>query len=180
MNKPILTAITAGCLVLFATGQESRTPYIGQEAREVKALSAEEVNQLLTGQGMGLAKAAELNHYPGPKHVLELSLRLALSAEQIERTKEIRRAMSEEAIRLGKLIIERERKLDELFASGEIDEEGLSELTGEIGRLQGQLRAAHLRAHLEMKTLLSEHQARLYDQLRGYGNGHSHGQHPNR
>lgn len=180
MPKGCFAALLILSPALLAGAQETQSPYAGEEAREIKALPAEEVIQLLTGQGMGLAKAAELNHYPGPKHVLELSLRLALSAEQIARTKGIRRKMSEEAIRLGKFIIEREQKLDELFASGEIDEEGLSELTGEIGRLQGQLRAAHLKAHLEMKTLLSEHQARLYDQLRGYGSGHSHGQHPNR
>lgn len=37
--------------------------YAGQEQREIKSLSAEDVQSLLTGKGMGLAKAAELNGY---------------------------------------------------------------------------------------------------------------------
>ena len=45
--------------------------YAGQEAREIKALSAEELGDLLAGKG--LAKAAELDGYAGPAHVLELA-----------------------------------------------------------------------------------------------------------
>ena len=51
----------------------SASPYVGLEAREIKALSEEQRQELLDGHGMGLALAAELNHYPGPKHVLELA-----------------------------------------------------------------------------------------------------------
>ena len=46
-------------------------PYAGQQARTVKALSEDEVKGFLEGAGMGFAKAAELNRYPGPMHVLE-------------------------------------------------------------------------------------------------------------
>ena len=35
---------------------------------------------------MGLAKAAELNHYPGPAHVLTLATELALTPDQKART----------------------------------------------------------------------------------------------
>jgi len=35
-----------------------------QETREIKALSTEEVDGYLKGEGMGLAKAAELNGFP--------------------------------------------------------------------------------------------------------------------
>jgi len=46
-------------------------PYAGQQAREIKALTVAEIQAYLSGAGSGYAKAAELNHYPGPKHAIE-------------------------------------------------------------------------------------------------------------
>jgi Spy/CpxP family protein refolding chaperone len=177
MNKIALII----CLLVTATvavaAQETHSPYAGQEARGIKALSAEEVQQYLTGAGMGFAKAAELNQYPGPKHVLELAEKLSLSEEQLEQTKAVRATMAEEAVRLGKLLVAKEADLDRLFAEAVIDETRLEALVGEIAVLRGQIRAAHLRAHLEMRRLLSLHQVHQYNQLRGYGAGHTHQQH---
>ena len=45
-------------------------PYAGQQARTIKALSDDDLAALRKGEGMGMAKAAELNGYPGPAHVL--------------------------------------------------------------------------------------------------------------
>jgi len=42
------------------------SPYAGSENREIKALSTDEIASYLQGKGMGFAKAAELNHHPGP------------------------------------------------------------------------------------------------------------------
>src|SRR5689334_17464381 len=53
-------------------------PYAGQQTRTIKALSPADVAALLKGEGMGMAKAAELNGYPGPLHVLTLSQELKL------------------------------------------------------------------------------------------------------
>jgi hypothetical protein len=39
-------------------------PYAGQQARTIKALSDEDIAALRKGEGMGMAKAAELNGYP--------------------------------------------------------------------------------------------------------------------
>ena len=55
------------------------------------------------------------------------------------------------AIALGDRIIEAEKTLDREFASGTIDERKLRGLTGQIAGLQGDLRAAHLKAHLEAR-----------------------------
>lgn len=144
------------------------TPYAGLAGREIKALSAEQVDQLLGGQGMGFALAAELNHYPGPRHALELATPLGLSAEQRAQILAIQAAMSAEAVRLGKQVVEQERELDRRFASGRIDLTELRALTGAIARRQGELRAAHLGAHLAVRALLSEGQILHYDELRGY------------
>lgn len=164
-----------------------RGGYAGEERREIKSLSAEEVEQLLNGQGMGLAKAAELNHYPGPRHVLELAAELQLTPEQRAGTQASFERMRNDAVRLGRLIVERERALDAMFAKGEIDAGRLRAATSEIARLQGELRAAHLAAHLETRRLLSPQQVTKYDELRGYAagrkagagehRGHGHGKH---
>jgi len=54
-------------------------PYAGQNARDIKALSAAEVAQYLAGDGMGYTKSAELNGFPGPLHALELADKLHLT-----------------------------------------------------------------------------------------------------
>ena len=63
-----------------ASAAEISSPYAGQETREIKALSRDEINGYLSGDGMAFAKAAELNHYPGPKHVR--SWRISCSSQR--------------------------------------------------------------------------------------------------
>src|SRR5690606_34924677 len=90
------------------------SPYAGDVTRPIKALSGAEIDAYLTGAGMGLARAAELNHYPGPRHVLDLADSLDLSAEQREQTRAIFDAMQAQAISLGRELVARERSLDSL------------------------------------------------------------------
>jgi hypothetical protein len=54
-----------------AQHQHQQSPYADLKGREIKALSPEELAQYEAGEGMGLALAAELNRYPGPRHVLD-------------------------------------------------------------------------------------------------------------
>ncbi|HWP43937.1 MAG TPA: Spy/CpxP family protein refolding chaperone [Blastocatellia bacterium] len=163
----------------LAIAQDKHSAYSGEEKREIKALSPEEIKAYLEAQGMGLARAAELNHYPGPKHVLDLASELQLTETQAQEARSSFERMRREAARLGALIVERERELDRLFASRQIDASKLESLTREIARLQGELRLTHLKAHLEMRAALSDEQVKKYDHLRGYaGGGHSqHDQH---
>ena len=55
--------LTATALValagLAASAQASAQPYAGQQSREIAALSAQDVEDLLAGRGWGLAKPAE-------------------------------------------------------------------------------------------------------------------------
>jgi hypothetical protein len=150
---------------------EQTSGYSGQQGREIKALSAEETADLLAGRGMGAARAAELNHFPGPAHVLELRAQLGLSARQIRAVQDSFDRMSAAARPLGVEIVAAERRLDEAFASGAIDPKTLRAETAAIGELQGRLRAVHLAAHLETRALLSQEQIARYDALRGYGGG---------
>ena len=153
---------------LPAQAQQHGSPYPGRQEREIKALPEDKVHAYLEGRGMDLALAAELNHYPGPLHVLELAGPLKLTAAQKAQTEKARAAMLGEAKKLGRLIVEREEKLDRLFAAGTIDEGALRALVREIARLQGELRIVHLRTHLEMKRILAPEQVKRYDELRGY------------
>jgi len=165
-------------LVAVAAAANVESPYVGQETREIKALSQQEIDDYLNGRGLGYAKAAELNHYPGPRHVLDLANKLALTQEQTRQTQAIFETMQAQAVALGKQLVEKEKELDRQFANGSMDAVSLHALSSDIGVLQAKIRYAHLVAHLEQKALLTKHQVQLYDQLRGYGaahgNGHSH------
>src|SRR6266566_2372668 len=76
--------LSVAALVGSATASLAQTtsPYAGQEQRSIKALSDREISDLTEGRGLGLAKAAELNSYPGPLHVLQLANEIGLSDEQ--------------------------------------------------------------------------------------------------
>ena len=60
---------------------DTLSPYINQLDSSVKGLSDKEVDDLLNGRGMGFARMAELNNYPGPKHLLEMSNELSLKQD---------------------------------------------------------------------------------------------------
>jgi hypothetical protein len=98
------TAVLAALVPLLAQAQHS--PYGGEERREIKALSADEVTQYLAGAGMGYARAAELNRFPGPMHVLDLSDQLALSAEQRESARRLMERHKAEARFIGAKLVE--------------------------------------------------------------------------
>lgn len=156
----------------FAPGVVSagavESPYAGQDSRAIKALSAEEIATLREGTGMGLAKAAELNHYPGPAHVLELADRLELTAGQRRRTETVFRRMQTRAKMLGVALIAAEHDLDREFAEGRATATAIGPKLSRIGELQAALRAAHLEAHLAQRDILSPRQIARYDELRGY------------
>jgi Spy/CpxP family protein refolding chaperone len=145
------------------------SPYAGGEGSEVKSLTDDEIRAYRDGTGMGLAKPAELNHYPGPRHVLDLAGELGLSEDQTERLKKVFQRMHERAVEVGGRILEKEKALDRAFASGKIDDSALRNLTAQIASLQADLRAAHLAAHLETKRILTPRQVGRYDEIRGYG-----------
>jgi Spy/CpxP family protein refolding chaperone len=160
-----------------ASAAETSSPYLGQENREIKALSREEINGYLSGDGMGFAKAAELNHYPGPKHILQLADQLQLSEEQRRRTQAIFEDMNSKAVNFGKQLVEKEQLLESRFADANISDAELGQLVTEISVLQGKIREAHLQAHLAERAVLTADQLVRYDALRGYQVTGSHGQH---
>lgn len=169
-----LFAIITGLALPALAKPAAPSAYVGEESRQIKSLSVAETADLLAGKGIGLAKAAELNGYPGPAHVLELAAQLALSAEQRTATAALFAAMTQDAKEYGRRLVSAEQTLDALFAAGRISSEQLNELLTEIGHLQAKLRATHLEAHLEQARILSASQNAAYFRLRGYAAGGSH------
>ena len=144
------------------------TPYAGQQARSIKSLSDDERSALLTGQGSGFAKAAELNGYPGPAHVLELASQLGLDPTQQTATQALMLAHRQRARALGAELVAAEAELDALFAGRQARASSVDEATKKVALLQARLRAEHLKTHLTETALLSPAQVERYAVLRGY------------
>jgi Spy/CpxP family protein refolding chaperone len=165
---PILILLAAAAPRIAARAGQTPSPYAGDQHQEIKSLPPDQIEGYLNGRGMGLAKAAELNHYPGPLHVLDLAKELRLTPAQVAATRRFYAEMQQEAVRLGKQIVARERALDQMFATGNVDEATLARTLSTIGKLQTRLRYSHLRAHLRMRRRLTRAQIARYDELRGY------------
>jgi len=147
------------------------SPYVGQEIRQIKSLSPEDIQALKEGSGVafgGMAKPAELSSFPGPKHVLELSNQLNLTPEQKTDIESIFNEMQASAIRLGNELITIEQEINNQFTNKTITENTLQKLLNDGAILYGQLRNTHLKAHLFTVKILSQEQVALYNQLRGY------------
>lgn len=170
MHRIASLFVAVGALPLSALAQHNHhpQPYAGLDARPIKALSPEQLADLRSGRGMGLALPAELNGYPGPMHVLELAAPLGLTPEQRARTEALVVAMKAETILLGERLIADETALDRLFAEKRATVGTLEAASTNVGSTQAALRAAHLRYHLDMMTVLTPEQVGRYVALRGY------------
>ena len=148
--------------------QHNQMQYAGLQKREIKALSAQQMEDLKAGKGMSLALPAELNGYPGPAHTLELADKLKLTDEQKRRIQELFKLMQKEAQALGLEVIEAERKLDLLFKDKKVNEQNLKTATLTAAEANAKLRESHLRYHLTTTEILSKEQVEQYNRLRGY------------
>jgi hypothetical protein len=168
----LICAAASGAVAQHAGHQQQHTAgkssYAGLQTRDVKALSPEQVADLLEGKGMGASLPAELNGVPGPLHVLQLAEQLAVTPDQKAALERITADMKAQAQALGGQVIAAEAELDRGFKTGAIDEEGIADATARIAALQGDLRAVHLTAHLKTRRLLSADQVLAYNRARGY------------
>lgn len=150
--------------IAFVAVLTAALPAVGEPTPS--ALSEERVAGLLAGAGLGYARAAELNGWPGPLHVLELGAALELTREQAERMAALRQEMLEAARPLGRKLIEAERRLDRLFIRGEPTPAAVAAATAETAAIEGRLRAVHLTTHVKAHAVLSPKQNRRYAELR--------------
>jgi len=171
--QPIILAVALPVL-----GAAQDAPYAGLERRPIKALSPEEVKGYAEGAGMSLALPAELNGYPGPRHVLDAADSLGLSEGQRQAISAVFDSMQHQAIAVGLRYIRAEQHLDSLFAVGGVTNESLHQGVAAAEDLKARLRVIHLAAHLETTALMDRDQIARYQHMRGYGGGEQdHGAH---
>ena len=163
----------AFCILAIPVGavaqHHGHSPYAGMEGREIKSLSAQDIEDLRAGRGWGLALAAELNGVPGPAHLLELKDRIGLSPEQVTAIEAIFAAMQAEANAAGERLIAAEAAIEAAFRNGDLSSEALRDLIDTAAAARAALRFIHLSRHLETPPLLTAGQIARYNELRGYG-----------
>jgi len=174
MSKLRHVCICFMAMMMNVAWADSTSPYAGQDTRDIKALAPEDVDAYLSGKGMGLAKAAELNGYPGPAHVLAMASELDLSPNQKQRTEALFTSMEAKATALGHALIEQERQLDQQFASKTATQGSVAAKLQRIGDLQAKIRETHLQAHLAQLEILTPFQVAKYQELRGYTGATTH------
>ncbi|MEX0365328.1 MAG: hypothetical protein AB3N22_04625 [Ruegeria sp.] len=168
MIRVLTFAAASIAFALPGTAEQGHLPYAGFEAREITSLSDTDIDALQEGSGWGLALPAELNGFPGPAHVLELSEALGLSEVQHQRVTAIFDAMRTDAIAKGEALIAVERNLDAGFRSGGMEAQELERLIRAAEAARADLRFVHLSRHLMMVEVLDDRQVAAYAVLRGY------------
>lgn len=166
-----LLIVLAGCA--GPTSPSATTGYAHLLDSPVRGLTPGEIQELKTGAGMRLALPAELNGYPGPKHVLDLANDLGLNASQRQAVQSLYDRTNQQARAAGEKVLESYRALDGWFRNGTGSADDLEQLVKTLGEREAQLRLVHLRAHVECRDLLTDHQVELYKDLRGYGGQHT-------
>ena len=170
-------AVTACLLLMPVPGNaqhggsgHSHSKYAGQQTREIKSLSPDDLAELRRGGGWGLAKAAELNGVPGPAHLLELKSKISMSPEQVRKVEALFKNMQARAIAGGKELIAAEKALEAGFRAGGMSDDKLKAMLTDIAKARAKLRFVHLSAHLRTPAILSKAQIQRYNRLRGYAN----------
>jgi Spy/CpxP family protein refolding chaperone len=166
----ILLLSLAGC----STAQPEATadltsPYIDQLDNPIRGMTLDEIADLETGAGAGFARAAELNGYPGPRHILDLQDELDMTPDQLEQVESLFDEMNAAARGLGEEILEMEADLELAFSEGAIDETSLEMKVTALAAKYGELRLLHLQTHLVSIEILTSEQVSFYNELRGYG-----------
>lgn len=138
---------------------------VAQINSPIKSLTLQEYSAYQNGDAMGMTKPAELNNYPAPAKVLAYKKDLRLSNPQIIQLNAAVEALQFKAKEMGRFILQNEKKLNELFSTGKINEGSLIYYSNQIGLYQGELRNSHLQAHLKAKQILTTDQLKKFARL---------------
>lgn len=164
MLRPVLLTLSIViALPVFAQNEAAEPAAEATSADQlVTSLMPRQERMLREGRGMGLARAAELNGYPGPMHVLQQEDALELSDEQRAATAELMARVRDQAPALGEKILTAEAELNAMFAEGTVTREAMETKLTEIAELNAELRAVHMSAHLDQAALLTPEQKAAY------------------
>lgn len=173
-----LRAAFAALILTAAPVWATDAPYAGMHERGIASLSDADIAALEAGEGWGLALPAELNGWPGPRHVLDMDAALGLTDVQRGQVERLFGLMQAEAQRIGGNYIDAEQALDAAFDDPSLDPVVLAGLVVAATNALGELRMIHLAAHIETRQILTPEQIEMYNTQRGYGAG-AHGGHAN-
>ena len=102
-----------------------------------------------------MALPAELNRYPGPRHVLEVADKLGPSPEQEAETRRLFERMQVGSRAARRRAGRQGGGARAAVRVGRCGRAALRAVVTEAARLRGELRLAHLKYHLVMRQLLS-------------------------
>jgi len=169
LRSILLALLLAAALPVAAQDEFTESASAGTADARPTGLMPRQERMLREGRGMGLARAAEINGYPGPRHVLEQAETLELTGEQRAATAELMARVREQAPALGEKILAAEAELNAMFAEGGVTGEAMEEKLAEIAELNAELRAVHLNAHLDQAALLTDAQKAAYQPMHQAG-----------
>lgn len=116
----------------------------------------------------GDVRNAERNLFPSPETALQMADHLALDQSQRQRLRNLQQAADGEVLALARRIAAEEQRLDRAFAEDNIDLNRIDTITGNIGVMQAELRAARLRSHLATRRLLTADQVLRFAEINGF------------
>ena len=114
--------IAISCWFVLARPAAAQHQLQGQQDRDIKAMSTEEVKQYLSGRRHGLCEGRGVEPLSRTAACLELADPLGLSAEQRSAIKRLMDSHKAEARAIGARLVEAERSLEALFRSGKANE----------------------------------------------------------
>jgi hypothetical protein len=130
---------TGGTAPGHGAGHRGQSPYAGtfDPASPIRALTLEELDQVRAGAGMGLARAAELNGLPGPRHVLDLGADLQLTPEQRAELQALYDQMLATARETGRQYLATQEAFEADLRAARVSVDALPERVAEVNRLRG-------------------------------------------
>lgn len=137
------------------------------KARQVRALSVQQIEEYLSGADMGYSKPAEIYDFPCPAHVLRFADAMDLAAVQREAAQSLLAEHKAQARRIGASFLDAERELETLFRLRIVQPAGLASAVRRLARVESQYRLLHLETNRRMRALLTEEQINRYAVLRG-------------
>lgn len=166
MKKYIFTLLILFQGTMLAFSQDTKAEEVLQSP--LKALTDRQYTDLRQGNEMDMGMVAELNGYPSPLQVSKYEKELALNPNQKIQLKKIIDAWKFKTKEMGQFILKEEAKLDNLFSSGKATDGSVIYFTNQLGLFTGELRNAHLQAHLKTRNILTPAQIKKYNILMGY------------
>ncbi len=166
----LMALLALGATTLLAQPHHNQSPYAGQfsPSAPIRALDPEQIRQIAAGEGAGLAKAAELNGVPGPRHVLDMASGLGLTPAQRVRIQAIYDDMHAKAIVLGRRYLSAQEALERDFRAHRLAPATLANRVAKVNHIRGELETVHLAAHLATAKVLTRDQIAHYNTMRGY------------